>query len=250
MKPFAHRLRDRDPLLGAFVIEMPVRAVPEAYALAGFDFLVLDLEHSETGLERLGALVVGARAAGIASLVRIEAGGDSTLTRVLDLRPDGVMVPGVADLAEARRIVRLARFHPLGNRGLAPMIRHEAAGGVAGTNDATALVLQIEGLEAVEEAARIAAVEGVDGVFVGPYDLSQALGLPGRLDHEVVLAAGTRIAADVAGKAALGVYVSDAAQAPPWQRLGATFFTHATDGQLLLAAARDAHASWHGARAA
>ncbi|MBS1868067.1 MAG: hypothetical protein JSS99_00205 [Actinobacteria bacterium] len=240
------RLAARERLVGAFVIELPVRAVPEAYALAGFDFLVLDLEHADTSLERLSLLIASARAAGVGTLVRIEAGGWSSLTRVLDLHPDGVMVPGVASVEEVEEVVRRARFAPLGERGLAPMVRHAAAVGTAyGELDArVALVVQVEGVAAVEQAAAIASVDGVDGVFVGPYDLSQALGVPGQLDHPQVLEAGARVAEAVLSHAALGVYVSDAAAASPWRELGASFFTHGTDGQMLLRACRAARAGW------
>jgi 4-hydroxy-2-oxoheptanedioate aldolase len=231
------------------VIELPVRAALEAYALAGFDFVVLDLEHSDLGLERLSTLLATCRAAGIASLVRIEAGGTAALTRVLDMHPDGVMVPGIGSAAEAAEVAALTRFHPLGRRGLAPMVRHLAAvgGDFTRLNERLAVIVQVEGAGAVDEVDAIAAVAGIDGVFVGPYDLSQSLGVPGELDHPRVLEAGARVARAVREPVALGVYVPDAPSARHWRQLGATFFTHATDGQLFLAAGRAARESWDAA---
>lgn len=244
--PLRRRLAGREPLVGTFVIELPTRACVEAHALAGYDFVVLDLEHSDLTFERLSMLVASAQAVGLAAIVRLEAGSLSSMTRVLDLHPDGVMVPGVGDADEARAAVRSARFAPLGQRGLAPLVRHAArvGGDFARLDDHVAVILQIEGADAVEHAAAIAAVEGIDAAFVGPYDLSQALGVPGQLGHPAVLAAGARVAEAVLGHAALGVYVSDAPSARPWEQLGASFFTHGTDGQLLLRACRSARASW------
>ena len=251
MTSLRDRLSAREQLLGTFVIELPVRAVPEAFAYAGFDFVVLDLEHSETSLERLSALIAAARAAGIGTLVRTEAGGLSALTRILDMHPDGVMVPAVSSAAEAEAVVRLARYAPLGARGLAPMVRHAGcvADDYARLDAQTAVVVQVEGLDGLAAAGAIAAAPGIDGVFVGPYDLSQALGVPGRLDHPRVMEAAAEVAEAVRPHAALGVYVSSARAAAPWRELGASFFTHATDGRLLFETCRAVRASWQKALA-
>lgn len=244
--PLRQRLARREPLIGTFVIELPTRACVEAHAAAGFDFVVLDLEHSDVTVHQLAMLVACARAAGLASIVRLEAGGLSAMTRVLDMHPDGVMVPGVSSAAEACAAVRLARFAPVGQRGLAPLVRHEALVGrdYARLDEHIAVVLQVEGADAVANAAAIASVDGVDAAFVGPYDLSQALGVPGQLAHPTVLKAGARVARAVLPHAALGAYVSDADGARPWREMGTSLFAHGTDGQLLLQACRSARTSW------
>jgi 4-hydroxy-2-oxoheptanedioate aldolase len=240
------RIRNREPVIGSFVIELPVRATVEAYAAAGFDFLVLDLEHSATDFERLSFLVTCCHAEGIGSVVRIEAGHESQLTRVLDMHPNGVMVPSVSSADEVKSVVRLSRFHPLGERGLAPMVRHhlEAKNALASIDEQTVLIVQVEGRVAADNAAAIAAVDGVDCVFVGPYDLSQSLGIPGELQDPKLLEAGSKMAHDVIPHAALGVYVSEAAAAEAWRAVGATFFTHATDGQLFLRSVHRARKAW------
>jgi 2-keto-3-deoxy-L-rhamnonate aldolase RhmA len=249
MTDLAQRLRKREPIVGSFVIELPARGTVEAYASAGFDFLILDLEHSATDVERLSFLIACCRAGAIGCVVRIRAGGLADLTRVLDMHPDGVMVPGISNADEATDVVRLSRFHPLGARGLAPLGRHrlENEGALAAIDANTAIIVQIEGRSAVDNAASIASVQGIDGVFVGPYDLSQALGIPGRLDDERLLEVGGQVARDVLPQAALGVYVNDASAADAWQALGASFYAHSTDGQMLLRAVSAARGQWHGA---
>lgn len=236
---FAARARAGTVMTGSFVIELPERAALECFAAAGFDFVILDLEHASTGLERLAFLIAVAHAAGLGAVVRVEPGRPGLLTRVLDMQPDGVMVPGVTSAAEAATIVDASRFHPSGHRGLAPIVRRELPSPPAAAETPLILV-QVEGLGGVGAAEEIAAVGGVDAVFVGPYDLSQALGVPGELAHADVLRVGTDVAARIGRHAVLGTYVESDEQAAFWRRLGASFFARGTDGQLLLASCRAA----------
>jgi 4-hydroxy-2-oxoheptanedioate aldolase len=218
-------------------MELPTRAAIECYAQAGFDFVVLDLEHSAVDLGLLSMLIASCHAAGIACVVRIEAGAMSSITRILDMAPAGVMVPGVRSATEAAAVVAAARYHPAGRRGLAPIVRHElrAESASAEARDAvTTVVVQLEAADAVQEAAAVARTEGVDVVFIGPYDLSQSVGHPGELDHPDVVAAGGRLAERVAPHAALGVYLERPAQIARWRAAGANFFTLRTDGRIFL----------------
>jgi 2-keto-3-deoxy-L-rhamnonate aldolase RhmA len=245
------RIHRREELLGSFVLELPTRGAIEAYALAGFDFVVLDLEHSATDLSGLSMLVAACQAADIACLVRLEAGNLSSITRILDMAPGGVMIPGVGSAAEAAAAVAAARYHPLGHRGLAPILRHElypaAARGTEGRDRLTTVVVQLEAADALPEAAEVAATPGIDVVFVGPYDLSQSVGHPGELDHPDVVAAGARLAEAVGSTAALGVYLERPEQIARWRTAGASFFTLRTDGRIFLDACRDALARFRAA---
>jgi 2-keto-3-deoxy-L-rhamnonate aldolase RhmA len=240
---FRDRLGARERVAGSFVLELPSRAAVECYALAGFDFVVLDLEHSALGFETLTMLIAAARACRLASVVRVEAGGLSAITRVLDMGPDGVMVPGVRSAAEAAEVVELARYHPAGRRGLAPIVRHafqaDPALGAAGRDAVTAVVVQIEAADALGEAAAVARTPGIDVVFAGPYDLSQSVGHPGELDHPLVIEAGRHLAEAVAPHAALGVYLERPEQLARWQDAGASFFTLRTDGRIFHDACRE-----------
>jgi 2-keto-3-deoxy-L-rhamnonate aldolase RhmA len=236
------RIAAREELQGSFVLELPARAAVEAYALAGFDFVVLDLEHSAIDFGLLSMLIATCQAVGIASLVRVEGDSTSSMTRILDMAPAGVMVPGVRSAAESSAVVAAARYHPGGRRGLAPIVRHELqsdpARGVQGRDAVTTVVVQLEAADALPEAAAMAATPGVDVVFVGPYDLSQSVGHPGELDHPEVIAAGERLAERVAAHAALGVYLERPEQIARWRAIGASFFTLRTDGRIFLDACR------------
>ncbi len=213
----------------------------ECYALAGFDFVVLDLEHSAVDLGLLSLLIAACDAAGIACVVRIQAGALSSITRVLDMGPGGVMVPGVRSADEAAEVVAAARYHPAGRRGLAPIVRHELLSESPRAQDRdtlTTIIVQLEEADAASDAAAVASTPGVDVVFVGPYDLSQSVGHPGDLDHADVVAAGERLASRVAPHAVLGVYLERREQIARWRAAGASFFTLRTDGRIFLDACR------------
>jgi 2-keto-3-deoxy-L-rhamnonate aldolase RhmA len=234
------RLAARQELIGSFVLELPTRAAIECYALAGFDFLVLDLEHSSIDLGLLSTLIATCHATALACLVRIEAGTTSSITRILDMGPTGVMAPGVRSPAEAAAVVAAARYQPAGRRGLAPIVRHELQEGcdLKEREAQTVVALQLEALDALPEARAVATTPGVDVVFVGPYDLSQSVGYPGHLDHPEVVAAGEELGRRVVPHAALGVYLERPEQIRRWRGTGATFFTLRTDGRIFVDACR------------
>ena len=148
-------------------------------ALAGFDFVVIDMEHSTVDFSRLEALIGAAHAAGLATLVRPWGEDVGLIGKVLDIGANGIMAPHVESPARARAIVEQARFAPLGNRGFSPLTKYDALGEpLRALGDATYVVAQIEGRQALANIAAIAAVPGIDAVFVGPYDLALSLGVP------------------------------------------------------------------------
>jgi 4-hydroxy-2-oxoheptanedioate aldolase len=240
------RLSRREQLLGSFNIELSGPAIPYALAQAQFDLLIVDSEHSSFGLREVAELVTACRAAGIASVVRVPDNSRSSITRVADLWPDGIMFPGVETEAEARSIVDAAKYAPLGQRGVCPMVRYSALPAderYEVLNERLALILQVEGERALEESPAIAAVPSVDALFIGTYDLSQSLGIPGRLDDPRVFEAGRRLRAALPARTALGVYVQTPGMARQWIDAGASLIAYATDGQLFLSACRAAAAA-------
>jgi len=233
---FRDRLRRREPLLGCFGVELASPAVPHALAQAGFDALIVDTEHSAFSLDQVLGLVTACQAAGLAALVRVTDLSRSSVTRAADMWPDALMFPGIESESQARAAVELARYAPLGRRGVCPMLRYgPLRNPYEALNDRLGLVLQVEGEAAVKEAAKIAGVPGVDCVFIGVYDLAQSLGIPGLIEDSSVLEAGRQVLAELPTGVALGVYVSSATMAQTWKAVGATFLAYATDALLLLA---------------
>ncbi|MDP2873572.1 MAG: aldolase/citrate lyase family protein [Bacillota bacterium] len=167
--------------------------IVEIMGYAGLDFVIIDSEHGSADTETLEHMVRAAEAAGITPIVRVTNVNDPTLIlRALDLGAQGVQVPMVESAETARRIVQAAKYHPLGRRGLAG-VRAARYGAVDMTryvgeaNAQTMVVAQIETVAGVEHAAEIAAVDGVDVVFVGPMDLSQSLGIPAQRRNPLLI---------------------------------------------------------------
>jgi 2-dehydro-3-deoxyglucarate aldolase/4-hydroxy-2-oxoheptanedioate aldolase len=159
--------------------------VAEAMAGAGFDWLLVDLEHGAGGEDALARQLPAVRAAGIPCLVRVETSERIRIGRALDLGADGVMVPRVESAVIAERVARAARFTPDGDRGVAVSTRAAGYGKTSVSRlsslEHPIVIVQIESPAAVEEASSIAAVSGIDCLFVGPADLSSSLGIPGDL---------------------------------------------------------------------
>lgn len=226
---------------GTFLIELPAPATLQSLALAGFEFVVIDLEHSPIDLGGLPGLLAEGRALGLPTLVRVWELESGLIGKVLDLGATGVVVPRVGGAEEAATAVRAARYGPSGERGVCPLVRYSDAP-IPERDAGTLVIVQIEGVDAVEHAGEIAAVPGLDGVLIGPYDLSQSLGMAGAVDAPEVLAAAAEVALQVGEEVMLGVYVDDPARSEAWAELGFRIQCVSFDGRMLLEGARAAFA--------
>jgi 4-hydroxy-2-oxoheptanedioate aldolase len=232
-------------LLGTFLIEHLDVATVHAVALAGFDFAIIDLEHSSAVPSDLVPLVAAAASVDLPVIVRVSDASPGALGKVLDLGPAGVMIPRIRSVGEAVLAVRSCRFPPSGTRGCSPLT-HLAGAGVptARLGAAPLVVVQIETAEAVASAGQLAAIDGLDVLFAGPYDLAQALGTPDDIDSAEVRAAIDTVANAAGERVALGGYVGDPGAAGDWQHRGFRLLCVGFDGQMLRArAAETAHAA-------
>lgn len=246
--PLKQRLASREQLIGP-LLRMPNEMLVELTGLVGMDFVVLDTEHGPGDQIPLGQHLAAAAAAGIPALVRV--GELAEVLRVLDLGAAGIIVPHVSTVEQARAAVRAASYPPRGDRGFATYSRAGRLG-LAGAAEHlraaadTVVVLMIEDAQGVVAAEQIAAVPGVDGLFVGPADLAVALGRPGgQGDPEVQDA--IRAVHDAARRAGIAVIsiTGDAESAQTHFAAGSTmviYNTMAALGQLFtdLAAGRPA----------
>lgn len=201
------RLEAGEVLIGTFAnLGSPVAV--EALALAGLDWVVLDLEHGAGHEDALVGQLHAAAAGGIAAIVRVEGAAGARVGRALDLGADGVMFPRLDGAAAAERAIATMRYPPGGERGVATYNRACGFGtrrdAIESAADRLLGVVQIESREAVAEAGAIARLEGVQALFIGPQDLSYALGIPGELAHPEFRAAVAAVceAAASAGKVA------------------------------------------------
>lgn len=165
----------------------------EATGHAGFDWAVLDMEHTPIDLSTLVAMLHANQGAAMHPIVRVPWNDAVTIKRVLDAGAPTLLIPFVQDADEARAAVAATRYPPEGVRGMAAMTRASKFGTVPGyyahANTQVGVVLQIETPAALAQLEAIAAVPGVDALFLGPGDLSGALGVPGQTGHPDVVAA-------------------------------------------------------------
>jgi 2-keto-3-deoxy-L-rhamnonate aldolase RhmA len=223
--------------LGTFVIESPVPATVSALALAGFDFVVLDMEHSTIDFSRLELLIAASQAAGLATLVRPWGEDTGLIGKILDMGANGIMAPHVDSPERARAIVEQARYAPQGSRGLCPLTKYDSLGEpLQALNDSTYVVIQIEGRKALGQMAGIAAVAGIDAVFVGPYDLAMSMGVPP--GSAQVFAAAEKLAEAVPGGPTLGIYIDDPMKCADWAARRFALQVVSFDGRMLSNGAR------------
>lgn len=198
-------LRQRALSIGSWV-QLGHPAIAEVLARAGFTWLAVDCEHGEVETGHLGNLFRAIEAAGSAPLVRVRENDAMEIRRALDLGAVGVIVPLVNTAADAEKAVKAALYPPKGVRGFAwQRGNHWGRDFDAYAVDFDpAVVVMIESKCAVENIDRILAVDGVDGVFIGPYDMSGSYGIPGQTGAPVIQEACRHVAASCAraGKAA------------------------------------------------
>lgn len=159
---------------------------------AGFDTIYIDLEHSGFSLETTGQICMACLASGIAPFVRVPSVEPHFVARVLDLGALGIIVPNLRTAEDAKAVVRAAKYPPLGDRSLAgtlPQLQYRslpAAEANRALNEATMIIAMIESGDGLAAVNDIAAVPGVDILFIGTNDLCSSLGVPGQLDHQMV----------------------------------------------------------------
>ena len=228
------RLQKGETVIGPFVIVASPIMI-EAAGLAGMDFVVFDTEHGPLDVGDLDHLVPVARQAGLAPVVRVGEINEWQIVRALDVGADAVQVPQITDRASAEAVVGAAKYAPLGQRGMSPVTRAGALhtrgpGYYEAANAETALVVHIEGVEGVRNLDEVLAVEQIDVVFLGPYDLSQSLGIPGQVDdprvQDAVRDCVKRI--NAAGKVA-GSFAKDVPTAARWMDIGIRYVSYQVD---------------------
>jgi 4-hydroxy-2-oxoheptanedioate aldolase len=213
--------------------------VAEICAGAGLDWLLIDGEHSPIGLETMTALLQAVAPYPVTPVVRAPSGDVVVLKQILDLGAQNVLVPMVDTAEQARAVVRAVRYPPRGVRGVGSALARGARwnrveGYMRDADRHVSLFVQVESATGVENAAAIAGVDGVDGVFVGPSDLAASMGLLGQQTHADVTAAVLKTFEAVRGEGKpVGVNAFDPAAAQAYLDAGASFVLVGADVALL-----------------
>lgn len=231
---FKTRLRNREPLLGVFV-KSPSPILVEILGQSGLDFMVLDAEHAPFDRAAIDTAMIAGRASGCPIVVRVPNGNPDTILGVLDGGAAGLMVPHVCSAAQAQALANAVRYGK-GGRGFsgtsraADYARRKLPEHFELANREVSLICQIEDPEGYDARDEIAAVAGVDALFVGRADLSVSYGLQDFFAPET--AQKCRDVLGVRG-AATGLYLSPSEDLVPWRRAGATLLVIGSDHTLI-----------------
>lgn len=221
---------------GTMVFEFATTGIGRIVGEAGAEFVVYDMEHTGWSIETIRMLIATTQSSRALPMVRVPATQYHLISRPLDVGAMGIMVPMVEDEAQARTIVRSAKYYPAGNRGAAFGVAHDdyAAAPVTevmeSANREGFIMAQIETVSGVENCEAIAAVEGIDCLWVGHFDLSLSMGIPAQFDNPLFLDAIAKVAnaCEKHGKSA-GVMVNDAESARVWKEFGYRAFAYLGD---------------------
>lgn len=244
---FSARLGVRAPLAGTFV-KTPSPILCEVLGDSPLDVLCLDAEHAPFDRLALDGCVAALRAADMPSLIRTPSAAPEHLLNALDIGATGVVVPHIRSAAEARTAVAAARYGRGGEgwsrRGYAGSSRAAGYGtrSIADHMAASAravVVLQIEDVEALDELDAIAAVEGVDALFIGRIDLTVALGEVSPFAEPVIAACDAIAAAGDRAGVSVGMFTPDRGEIPRWRERGVNLFLMASDHAFLAAGAKE-----------
>ena len=210
MATFAELLATKRLKVGTYIGEFASPGIGQMLKVAGCEFAFVDMEHSGFSFETVKSLLRHLHDAGIATLLRPPSKNDHHIARACDVGAQGLIPPMIGSEAQARALVQQIKYPPLGTRGAAFAIAHDdyiprpVADVVKYSNSKTSAVALMETTEAVDNADSIASVKGVDCLWIGHFDLSNSLGIPGEFENAIFKKATTKIM-DSATKNSLSV---------------------------------------------
>lgn len=222
--------------VGHMVMEFATRGIAKILEATGLDFVVIDMEHTGLGSERIADLMAWFKATSIAPFVRVPQGLYHFLARTMDAGALGVMVGNVETGEQARAIVQAVKYAPLGNRGVGLGTAHtdyvapDPVAYFCESNQNTTVICQIESTKGIANLDAIAGTEGVDVLWVGHFDLTQSMGIPAQFHHPDFVAAVKRVIETAArhGKRA-AIQPASAEQAAEWLDLGFNVISYGVD---------------------
>lgn len=245
--PLKSRLKKGEVVAGAWC-EIPSPELINAIAASGMDFVIIDMEHGPISIETAGEMIRAAEVEGCSPIVRVSKLDESLILSALDVDAFGVIVPHIESRKDAENTIAFAKYHPIGQRGFSPFTRagryslENIKTHAKFQNDETALILMLEGKEGIASIDDVLAIDDisqkVDAIYIGAYDLSQALGMPGEIDHPDVMKALEKSVKKIRSRGlAAGGYVAKNKKDIEWMTaMGMQFITLLPDCGVVYAA--------------
>ncbi|MBC8589179.1 HpcH/HpaI aldolase family protein [Paratissierella segnis] len=229
------KLENKSNVIGPFM-KLPSPAVVEIAALAGFDFVIIDCEHGPLNMLEAENMIRAAHLSNMSAVIRVGENNPNMISRALDIGADAVQIPQISTKEDAINAVKSSKFSPLGERGVCKYVRAAGYSSMDKSeyfkyaNENTLVIIHIEGLEGIENLDEILEVEGIDVIFIGPYDLSQSLGIPGDVNNVKVEEKMKEVVNKASAKGKIvGTFVDDIDAANKWKSLGIQYMSYAVD---------------------
>lgn len=234
------KLDSGSPVIGTVAI-LPSTIAMDVIASSGLDFIMIDYEHGPIGFETAQNMVITCESRGVSPVMRVGGVICAEILRALDIGVHCVQIPNITHLNEIREVIRFSKYPPVGNRGFSPFTRageysHENTPAImTQANDSTLLAIHIEGREALNHFDELLRVEEINIIFIGIYDLSKSLGIPGQVDNPQLFESVKEITGKIlrAGKYA-GTFVTNEKQLEKFIGIGMKYMIYSVDCEMLL----------------
>jgi 4-hydroxy-2-oxoheptanedioate aldolase len=230
------KLKHNEKVYGLFWKASPSSFV-EILGGLGFDFFIIDFEHGSHSFIDIEGLVLSANKSGVTPIVRVPNTMKGIIPKLLDSGVEGILVPCINSKVDAQEIVSISNFFPIGKRGMETYSRSGNYGLIpvkkylSEANKKTIVAVQIEDITGAENLKEILEVEGLDVIFIGPYDLSQSMGIPGQVDHPKLISKIEEMVKLILQKktTAAGIYIDNPKNVKRWADLGVQFLAVSVD---------------------
>lgn len=210
-------------------------AIVETSGYAGFDFAILDMEHGPVSIETMQNNIRAAHLSGMLPIIRVRDHSPESISQALDIGAGGIQVPQIRTASDVKKVIEAAKFKPMGDRGLCRFVR-AAKYSSMDRNDYfeeannRVVVIQVEGEEAIDNIDSILEVDGYDVLFIGPYDLSQSLGVPGDISNPKVIEKMSYVVNKAREKnVVLGTFIDTIENYNLWKNSGLQYFSYSVD---------------------
>ncbi|MBA7573024.1 5-keto-4-deoxy-D-glucarate aldolase [subsurface metagenome] len=239
-------LKEGKVVFGPFV-KLIEPAVVEILGYSGFDFVIIDAEHGPISIESIQNLLRAAESVNTTAIIRVGNNDEILIQRALDIGAQGVQIPQINSKFDAAKAISSAKYSPEGKRGVCRFVRAANYSSMDKfeyfkvANEETLVIIHIEGSEGIDNLDEILSIVrgGIDVIFIGPYDLSQSLGLSGQLDHPLVIEKMKEVVCKCKkNKIAVGTFVDDVDTAKIWVSMGVQYISYAVDTGILYQASK------------
>ncbi len=215
-------------------------AAVEIMGFAGFDFVIIDAEHGPISMENAQNMIRAAESVNITPIIRVGSNEEVLILRALDIGAQGIEIPQISSKPDAVRAVKSVKFSPQGERGVCRYVRAANYSSMdkfkyfESANKETMIIAHIEGVEGINNLDEILPVPGIDVIFIGPYDLSQSLGIPGQVNHSLVVEKMKEVVLKCKrNKVVVGTFADDIETAKSWVSLGVQYMSFSVDVGIL-----------------